>query len=119
VAAAVSGKTILNLNPAEHWTWWGRFLRLMPRMWRLPWPRPKSLRYMETGSGAEAGRDSREGRQHSHPKQGKIRAGYDAQMGKVLAETRGDVQEAIDEAFYVAGEGRRLFGKTTPSEFTE
>jgi len=38
------------------------------------------------------------------------------EMGKVLAETRGDVQEAIDEAFYVAGEGRRLFGKTTPSE---
>ena len=32
------------------------------------------------------------------------------EMGKVLAETRGDVQEAIDEAFYVAGEGRRLFG---------
>ena len=38
------------------------------------------------------------------------------EMGKVLAETRGDVQEAIDEAFYVAGEGRRLFGVTTPSE---
>ena len=37
-------------------------------------------------------------------------------MGKVLAETRGDVQEAIDEAYYVAGEGRRLFGQTTPSE---
>ncbi|HEY9125752.1 MAG TPA: aldehyde dehydrogenase family protein [Acidobacteriaceae bacterium] len=38
------------------------------------------------------------------------------EMGKVLAETRGDVQEAIDEAFYAAGEGRRLFGVTTPSE---
>ena len=38
------------------------------------------------------------------------------EMGKVLAETRGDVQEAIDEAFYVAGEGRRLFGVTAPSE---
>src|SRR6202167_1375658 len=38
------------------------------------------------------------------------------EMGKVLEETRGDVQEAIDEAFYVAGEGRRLFGVTTPSE---
>ena len=38
------------------------------------------------------------------------------EMGKVLLETRGDVQEAIDEAFYVAGEGRRLFGQTTPSE---
>ena len=36
------------------------------------------------------------------------------EMGKVLAETRGDVQEAIDEAFYVAGEGRRLFGVRPP-----
>ncbi|MFM7467903.1 MAG: aldehyde dehydrogenase family protein [Vampirovibrionales bacterium] len=38
------------------------------------------------------------------------------EMGKVLAETRGDVQEAIDMAFYAAGEGRRMFGHTTPSE---
>lgn len=38
------------------------------------------------------------------------------EMGKVLSETRGDVQEAIDMAFYMAGEGRRLFGQTTPSE---
>ena len=38
------------------------------------------------------------------------------EMGKVLKETRGDVQEAIDTAFYMAGEGRRLFGVTTPSE---
>jgi len=38
------------------------------------------------------------------------------EMGKVLAETRGDVQEAIDMAFYVAGEGRRLTGETTTSE---
>jgi alpha-ketoglutaric semialdehyde dehydrogenase len=38
------------------------------------------------------------------------------EMGKVLTETRGDVQEAIDMAFLAAGEGRRLFGFTTPSE---
>ncbi len=38
------------------------------------------------------------------------------EMGKVLTETRGDVQEAIDTAYYMAGEGRRLFGQTTPSE---
>ena len=38
------------------------------------------------------------------------------EMGKVLAETRGDVQEAIDMTFYMAGEGRRQFGMTTPSE---
>ena len=38
------------------------------------------------------------------------------EMGKVLAETRGDVQEAIDMTYYMAGEGRRLEGETTPSE---
>jgi alpha-ketoglutaric semialdehyde dehydrogenase len=38
------------------------------------------------------------------------------EMGKVLAESRGDVQEAIDMTYYMAGEGRRLFGQTTPSE---
>jgi alpha-ketoglutaric semialdehyde dehydrogenase len=38
------------------------------------------------------------------------------EMGKVLAETRGDVQEAIDMTYLMAGEGRRLFGHTTPSE---
>ncbi len=41
------------------------------------------------------------------------------EMGKVLAEARGDVQEAIDMTFLMAGEGRRLFGKTTPSELKD
>jgi len=40
-------------------------------------------------------------------------------MGKVIAEARGDVQEAIDISFYMAGEGRRLFGHTTPSELQD
>ncbi|MDQ2682377.1 MAG: aldehyde dehydrogenase family protein, partial [Chloroflexota bacterium] len=38
------------------------------------------------------------------------------EMGKVISEARGDVQEAIDMAYYMAGEGRRLYGQTTPSE---
>ena len=38
------------------------------------------------------------------------------EMGKVLKETRGDVQEAIDTGFYAAGEGRRLSGQTVPAE---
>ena len=38
------------------------------------------------------------------------------EMGKVLAETRGDVQEGIDTAYYAFGEGRRMFGHTVPSE---
>ena len=36
------------------------------------------------------------------------------EMGKVLAETRGDVQEGIDTAYYAATEGRRLFGHVVP-----
>ncbi len=38
------------------------------------------------------------------------------EMGKVIAEARGDVQEAIDMTFYMAGEGPRLTGETVPSE---
>jgi alpha-ketoglutaric semialdehyde dehydrogenase len=41
------------------------------------------------------------------------------EMGKVLAEAGGDVQEAIDMSVYMAGEGRRLFGQTTPSELPD
>ncbi len=41
------------------------------------------------------------------------------EMGKVRAEAGGDVQEAIDMSIYMAGEGRRLFGQTTPSELRD
>ncbi|MEW6682267.1 MAG: aldehyde dehydrogenase family protein [Nitrospirota bacterium] len=41
------------------------------------------------------------------------------EMGKVLAEARGDVQEAIDMTYYMAGEGRRLAGETVPSELPD
>ncbi|HEU5358220.1 MAG TPA: aldehyde dehydrogenase family protein [Gemmatimonadales bacterium] len=45
--------------------------------------------------------------------------GMTREMGKVLAETRGDVQEGIDTAYYAASEGRRLFGHTVPSELRD
>jgi len=41
------------------------------------------------------------------------------EMGKVLDETRGDVQEAIDMTFFMAGEGRRQYGHTVPSELRD
>ncbi|HKG09249.1 MAG TPA: aldehyde dehydrogenase family protein, partial [Gaiellaceae bacterium] len=41
------------------------------------------------------------------------------EMGKVKAEAGGDVQEAIDMSYYMAGEGRRLHGQTTPSELPD
>jgi len=45
--------------------------------------------------------------------------GMTREMGKILDETRGDVQEGIDTAYYSAGEGRRLFGRTVPSELPD
>ena len=41
------------------------------------------------------------------------------EMGKVIKEARGDVQEGIDMAKYIAGEGRRFFGQTVPSELRD
>ena len=49
-------------------------------------------------------------------KKEELAAAMTREMGKVLAETRGDVQEGIDTAYYAATEGRRLFGRTVPSE---
>jgi alpha-ketoglutaric semialdehyde dehydrogenase len=41
------------------------------------------------------------------------------EMGKVKAEAGGDIQEAIDMSYYMGGEGRRMFGQTTPSELRD
>jgi aldehyde dehydrogenase (NAD+) len=114
---ARSGKTFQNVNPADHSDIVGEFPSSGPEdvdlavaaakkayaTWRLV-PAPKRAEILFRAGTLLA--------------QNKEKFAHDMtrEMGKVLAETRGDVQEAIDEAFYVAGEGRRLFGKTTPSE---
>ncbi len=114
---AASGKTLLNLNPADRNDVIGAFpsshgedvdaavaaAKKAYATWRLvPAPRRAEL-LVRTGLLLRE-------RKEQYAKD------MTREMGKVLAETRGDVQEAIDEAFYVAGEGRRLFGVTTPSE---
>ena len=115
--AAASGKTILNLNPADHSDVIGAFpsshaedvamavaaAKKAFATWCLV-PAPKRAEIL-----ARAGNILLQNKE-------KYAKDMTREMGKVLAETRGDVQEAIDEAFYVAGEGRRLFGVTTPSE---
>ena len=114
---AASGNTILNLNPADHSDVIGAFpssnaedvalavaaAKKAFATWRLV-PAPKRAEILVRAGNILI--------------QNKEKFAHDMtrEMGKVLAETRGDVQEAIDEAFYVAGEGRRLFGITTPSE---
>ena len=114
---AASGSTILNLNPADHTDVIGEFpashaedvdravqaARQAYATWRLT-PAPKRAEILLRARDLLIQR-----------KEG-LAKDMTREMGKVLAETRGDVQEAIDEALYVAGEGRRLFGVTTPSE---
>ena len=114
---ALSGKTILNLNPADHTDVVGAFpsshagdvdlavaaAKKAFAAWRLV-PAPKRAEILLRAGLLLEERKEQYAREMTR------------EMGKVLVETRGDVQEAIDEAFYVAGEGRRLFGQTTPSE---
>jgi alpha-ketoglutaric semialdehyde dehydrogenase len=114
---AASGKTTLNLNPADRDEVVGAFPSSGPEdvaaavaaakrafaTWRLV-PAPKRAEILVRAGNLLQQRKEQFARDMTR------------EMGKVLAETRGDVQEAIDEAFYVAGEGRRLFGQTTPSE---
>src|ERR1039458_4314623 len=114
---AVNGKTILNLNPADHSDVVGAFpsshaedvalavaaAKKAFASWRLV-PAPKRAEILVRAALLLQARKEQYARDMTR------------EMGKVLVETRGDVQEAIDEAFYAAGEGRRLFGQTTPCE---
>jgi alpha-ketoglutaric semialdehyde dehydrogenase len=114
---AASGRTLQNLNPADHSDVVGAFpsshaedvdaavaaAKKAYASWRLV-PAPKRAEILLRSGALLQERKEQYAREMTR------------EMGKVLAETRGDVQEAIDEAFYVAGEGRRLFGQTTPSE---
>ena len=114
---AASGKTFPNVNPADHADMIGKFpasgaedvaqavaaAKKAFASWRLV-PAPKRAEILFRTGVLLQERKEKYAREMTR------------EMGKVLAETRGDVQEAIDEAFYVAGEGRRLFGQTTPSE---
>jgi len=114
---AHGGKTFSNVNPADHSDVVGEFPASGPEdaadavaaakkafaTWRLT-PAPKRAEILYSAGNLLIERKEKFARDMTR------------EMGKVLAETRGDVQEAIDESFYVAGEGRRLFGKTTPSE---
>ncbi len=113
---ARSGRTFTNLNPATGETL-GQFpgsgaddldaavqaARGAMRAWQLtPAPKRGELLY-------------RLGALIASQKEDLARAAT-REMGKILIETRGDVQEGVDMAYLAAGEGRRLYGVTTPSE---
>ncbi|QBP42215.1 aldehyde dehydrogenase family protein [Paenisporosarcina antarctica] len=76
------------------------------KKWALV-PAPKRADYLY-----EIGRIMKEKKEH-------LAQVLTKEMGKVIEEGRGEVQEGIDMAFYMAGEGRRLFGQTTPSELAD
>lgn len=115
--AAKSGKTLENRNPANRDEIVGEFPLSGPedvdaavsaarnayKPWRLT-PAPKRAEILFRVAELLVKRKEEFARDMTR------------EMGKVLAETRGDVQEAIDMTYYMAGEGRRLFGQTTPSE---
>ena len=112
-----TGKTFLNINPARQDDIVGVFQASGAadvdaavaaaaeawKTWRLT-PAPKRAEILYRAGQILVDRKEQYAREMTR------------EMGKVLTETRGDVQEAIDTAFYMAGEGRRLFGQTTPSE---
>lgn len=114
---SASGKTFERVNPADHREAVGSFqdstaadvdraVAAAARAylkWRLmPAPKRGELLYRVA--------------QLLERRKGELAQQMTREMGKVLAEARGDVQEAIDMTYYMAGEGRRQFGQTTPSE---
>ena len=113
----ITGKTFENTNPADTRDVVGIFQKSGPedvniaveaaaqayKKWRLV-PAPRRAEILYAASQMLGERKEQCARDMTR------------EMGKVLKETRGDVQEAIDTGYYMAGEGRRMFGVTTPSE---
>jgi aldehyde dehydrogenase (NAD+) len=115
--ASSSGETFENVNPANHSEVLGRF--------------QKSNKKDVNEAISAAENAQKQWRETPAPKRGEIlfkvaellqqqkeslAQDMTREMGKVISETRGDVQEAIDLTYYTAGEGRRLLGETVPSE---
>ena len=117
---SVSGRTFESVNPADRRDVIGRFQAgtaadvamavkaaemALPRWKATPAPKRGEILY-------------RFGELMAQHKERLSRA-MTREMGKVLAEARGDVQEGIDIAYLMAGEGRRMFGDTVPSELPD
>ena len=115
--ASHTGKTFQNINPANHDDIVGEFQPRTPPTSTTPSPlQPKPGRPGVSPPRPNAPRSSIAAAKSFSARKEQYANDMTREMGKVLAETRGDVQEAVDTAFYMAGEGRRLFGQTTPSE---
>ncbi len=116
----VTGATFESLNPADRRDIVGRFqagtaadtamaikaAEMAFPAWRAT-PAPKRGEILYRFAGLVAAHKERLARAMTR------------EMGKVIAEARGDVQEGIDIAYLMAGEGRRMFGDTVPSELPD
>jgi aldehyde dehydrogenase (NAD+) len=117
---SVSGRTFESRNPADERDLIGRFQAstaadvamairaaeaALPMWQRTPAPKRGEILYRFGALLAE----------HKE----RLARAMTREMGKVLTEARGDVQEGIDIAFLMAGEGRRMFGDTVPSELPD
>jgi aldehyde dehydrogenase (NAD+) len=117
---STSGQTFESRNPADTRDVVGRFQQgtaadvamavraadMAARLWRrTPAPKRGEILYRFGALMAE----------HKE----RLARAMTREMGKVIAEARGDVQEGIDIAFLMAGEGRRMFGDTVPSELPD
>src|SRR5690348_10549149 len=117
---STSGRTFESLNPADRRDVVGRFQQgtkadtamairaaemALPRWKATPAPKRGEIMYRFAELMA----------QHKE----RLSRAMTREMGKVLAEARGDVQEGIDIAYLMAGEGRRMFGDTVPSELPD
>jgi len=117
---STSGRTFESVNPADRRDVIGRFQQGTAAdvamaisaawagrpMWqRTPAPKRGEIMYAFGALMAE----------HKE----RLSRAMSSEMGKVLSEARGDVQEGIDIAFLMAGEGRRMFGDTVPSELPD
>ena len=117
---SVSGGTFESLNPADRRDVIGRFqagtaadVGMAVRAAEMALPRWKATPAPKRGEILY-----RFGELMAQHKERLSRA-MTREMGKVLAEARGDVQEGIDIAYLMAGEGRRMFGDTVPSELPD
>ncbi|MEZ0241668.1 MAG: aldehyde dehydrogenase family protein [Chloroflexota bacterium] len=117
---SVSGRTFKSLNPADRRDVVGHFQagtaadvamavkaaeQALPRWKATPAPKRGEILYRFGALMAE--------------QKERLARAMTREMGKVLAEARGDVQEGIDIAYLMAGEGRRMFGDTVPSELPD
>ncbi len=114
--SAMSGKTIESFNPAT-----GELIGVVPESDALDIARAvdaaarafEKWRKTPAPRRAEILHNAADLIRERKPQLGEL---LTREMGKVLPEALGDVQEAVDMGMYMAGEGRRLNGLLVPSE---